>query len=1308
MKKWFRMISSALLSAVACCLLGIASTRLQANAETTETTVTSADYAQVWINDLGGYTYSGAARDTKTNVPATLKSGCRFGYDCGFENVEVSTTINLVSINTNGHLNFHLRMQGDLPNASYTQRGYQFRWFGSGHYQLLRNGSTVIAKTKTNALTPDTATTYTVVFSTVNQSDGSVKVKAVVNGTTYFEYTDSTSPVLGAGMFAMTSDSIKANISGEGFSDKPINLYDMANPVTNGNFPSTTINADKTVSITSGGVAGGAGWGFQQTDFYSYTFAFTPSLAEGKLRMTFGSYGTLHRDDVMGDNAWSETGYVLQWWGSNGQRHLYRNGTLLEYVWNLPSFVAGQTYAIEYGVTPFGDGSNRVHLKIDGVLYVNYFDRATDGYTPLRFASSSTPGGLFRYAVISGIGAEGVISPVEDKAQYDEKTLLTSDLGTPATHSGATFDRNGGITAMSSGRNAGYNGNFQNTSVKFTGNFTATGSMILQLRAQSTVFDTPWGGSWTNKGYAVYLYANGQTILTKNGVQLCEGWSLSEKKIATNTDHVIEFGTVNVSDSAVRVFAKIDGAHVVNYLDCDNAITGAGWFTIFNNAGFAGSLKPYGVEYPQVTTNLATDEQAVVGTPVTLSYEATGSSDTDEVTYFVDETKSTATATVSGNQLTATGVGEVVVYACVNGIYSNDITLSVKEPSIPQLVGVPSTIVFGTPNVSIDAQLSDSTAITSKTFALEYGTGEAIIDAETGEITPVKAGTIKVYATVNDRETEKATIVILPVVTVVNPTTMIFKGDTPTLQYELSCPLTETVTVVWEMIDGASVAELDANTGVITALAQGDFSVKVTLTAQSFTVESAVLDLQVVVPVLTDLPTAPIIVGGEPCCVNAKLSNDGEIISKTFAVENVSGEATIDAETGAITPVKAGTVKVYATVNGVETERVLLTLIPKVFLHKTGSFAFGGTYDLNEYYSANCALPDEEIAVTFEMVSGSEYATLDVATGVLTVGTTPGIVSLKVYVTGETFQAVSAVTSISVERPIIVVQNSFLGDLFVGQSVTLAPSISQGGVEIVTATIVPVSGADCVTIEGLTITAVKAGTFKYQVVINETLVNDDEGLEIAIEQLSATVIANDEMYIGQVQQAEVMLNTDEYTYQEAVWSVVEGQTVLAVSATGEITALAEGTAIICVSIDQIAEMQFTVTVYGRVVLLGVAQNAQVLIGASAQLSYRVVDQSIGAVQTVEYVVEKGQSCVSIASDGKLTAVAEGDVQLKVVVNGVQSQTLRFSVISNEDVGEDVETSVSVKGCSGTIAGASAFAVTGILACLCIRKKKNED
>ncbi len=1383
----------------------------EAGETATEETVTEADYAKVWVNDLGGFDGDGATRDAKTNGVSSIAKAGRVGYDTYFENVEVKSTVRFTARDAGDHVTFHLRLQDDVE-----KRGYQFRWYGNGRYQILKNNVPIYGETpKWNFVATNTTADFEVVFSTINLSDGSVKITFSVGtktvsitdtvGIDYEETESNKAPVFGAGKYMVafgtkTSGSIQGDAD---FTTNAISLYDIASPQTNKNFSGVKVNDDGSVNISGTNAIGasGVGFGFQQTDFAFYKFKYTPSSSSsGKLKITLGA--------------------------SELNRIANLSGASKGYAKTLPALEAGTTYEIVHGVDVLTDGVNtvnRIITKVGDNVYVE-----VDANNTISFNKSGTPGALYKWFIIQNEEwsfHSGTISPSDSTVKYDQKTLLTDDLGTPATHSGATFDRNGGIFALSSGRNAGYNGNFKNTLIKFDANLTATGSMILQLRAEGKVYDTPWN-SWTNSGYAVYLYTNGQTTLTKNGATLCEGWSLSSTTLAVNTKHTIEFGTVNLTEDAVRVFCNIDNSPVINYVDVTNPLNNAGWFTIYNNDGLKGSLMPYGVEYPQVTADVASGDKAFTNIPVTLGYTLTNADSSDEVSYYIDTAKSTAEAEITGSELVATTAGNVVVYACVNGIYSNDLIIEVVEPAKPELVNVPKTMVYGQ-NVTIDAKFSDDTEITTKEFVVEKVSGEATIDSD-GKITPVKVGTIKVYAIVNGFETKKHIITIVPEITIEQAS--IIKGKGTTLEYTANCDLPTDISLKWEIVSGEDVATINSSTGEVTTLKTGEFTVKLTLTSSAFgEVEvGATEEFTVIAPVIINLPEAPLVVGGETWTVGAEMSGGstvsslfyvtddskefatideatGEItpvkagtikvyaivngektqehpirivpvisitppttivkdrgvkleytancelptegiklkweivsgnniafndeteeftvqdvgeftvkltltsnafgeVSATlslnvapvlilpntsliaggekwivsaemsdgiavetivFGITNISGWATINAD-GEVTPVKAGTVKVYATVNGFKTEEKIVNITPKVFINKEGSFAFGGVYNLNDYYKANCQLPDEQITVSFEIVGGGEYATLDSATGILTVGSTPGKVGLRVYVTGETFYANSAVTTISVEKPIVIVQNSFLGDLYVGQSVTLAPSISQGGIEVESARIDVVSGGDCVQINGLTITAIKPGTFKYKIVVNNTLVNDDEGLEIAIEKLVATIIANNEMTVNKTQQAQLMFNTnDGYGYTSAVWSVISGQDKITVSETGLITSIKEGKATVKVVIDGIFEATLEITVHGNVVLHGVSQGSKVLVGGAIQLSFKIEESVVGEVQTVEYVVVSGKDCVSLTADGKLEAIKSGTVKIKVVVNGIESQTISFDVFKNK-------------------------------------------
>ncbi len=1447
-----------------------------------EEEITASPYASLWVNDLGGFEHTGATRDAKTNGVSALTTSGRVGYDTYFENVEVSAIVNFTTRTAKDNNSFYLRLNGDVEAGSYTNRGYQVRWYGSGKYQILKNNTRIFggANAVSGLLSTTTGKDYKVVFSTINLSDGSVKLTFTTgNKTITFidtvgidgEETESNqAPIFGAGKYMVafggdTSGSIQGNAD---FNVNAISLYDLATPYTNANFPGTTINEDKSVLLTGSGIAGGVGFAFQQTKFGFYKFNYTPINTAGTLQMAIYASGTLNRISNM-----SNKGYVK----------------------TLSSLSPSTSYEIVYGVDVLTDGESTVNRIITKVNDNVSIEVDTENKVSLSNYGGE-PSSINRLFVIQGNNStsfSGTISPSDSTVSYETKTLLTSDLGTPANHSGATFDRNGGIAKMCGGRNAGYNGNFKNVKIEFYTDFTVAGELVMQLRANGSEFYMPdgEGSAWTNRGYTVHIMSNGQTNLTKNKVRICDGWSLSEEKLTTTKKHLIEFGTVDLTESAVRVWASIDGKMVVNYIDYDNPILEGGWFTLVNGKNCQGKLLPT-IEYPVLTTDVLSDTNVLVGEDVVLS--CTG----ENVSYFIDEDKSTANATISENNLTPTSSGVVVAYASVNGIYSNDITFTAQ--TMPTLTDVPTELKLSE-TATIGVSCADGTEILSKAFYLVNGTGEGVIDAQTGLITPVRAGTISVYAIVNGIRTEEQTInlklativtisapsqiefgdtgvinvslsdsssieskefivendsgeatisnsgeittikaglvrvyaivngvvsntiefTIIPKITLIAPS-VIIKGQNVALDFNVLGADKQDVSCSYQIVSGSNVAEVNVATGALNVLTDGQFSAKLVVSGEDFTAESQVMQIKVIktvitasqnviehgsnlvvsaglsdasVPdtivyevqnltgegdidaqtgeittikagkvkvyaivngietekleitiipkvsltlsaskiikgetltstievlgateysvsyqivsgesvaqvsqmgvftikdagefsvkvivsgvdftaesqavsvivikaVLTNIPDAPIIVGGEKFSVGATLSDGSQIETLSFQRENLSGKADIDALTGEITAIGAGTVKIFAVVNGQRTNEATITIIPKLSINKVGAFAFTGVYDLSNYWSVNCELPEEDITVVFELVSSNDYATLNGS--ILTAGTTPGVIRLKCTIYGETFSAVSEVEDFSIEQPKVIVQNDLIDNINVGQSVTIVASISHGGITINSSRIVILSGEDLVTVSGMTITAKAGGLVKFKVIVNEMFEDTDEGLEISIEPLVATIIANEEIYAGKTEQASIMFNSTYYTASNVVWSVVSGADFLSISQTGEITAISEGTAVIKAVVDEIYTATLTIEVKGKVNVAGISPNAEVKVGSTLTLSY-TTDLEIEGEPSVEFIIVKGHKYISLDENGTLIALETGEVSVKVVVNGVESQTLTFKIVEN--------------------------------------------
>lgn len=1069
-------------------------------------------YASLYVNDLGGLMTNGATVDPTTGNITAVNAYGRFGYQGAYENVEVTSVINFSAV---GNTTFILRAQNTtiMPagDPSYTNKGYYVRWYAHGQFDFVANDTVIMSAVWGPLPAMAADTDYIVVFKAVNTEDGNVHVTFSINGAIVVDYLDETVKC-GGGIFGICSEGSTFSARGDGFKQPAINLADASSPITSSNFPAT-INEDGSVSTGAGN--SGVGYIFQATDTYTFKTKVTPSAAAGSFSFTVGAYKTnaheMNRPDVVdSDWGWSEPGYTLVW-SSNGQRHLNRGGTLLEYVWHLPTFTAGQTYEIEYGITQFGDGSNRIHLRIDGNIVVNYFDRAREGYTPLVMNPvGGQPASLCYTALVLSSGVESTITPYE-MVEVQEKTIASKDLNAPVTIGGAgTFDRNGAIAHFGSGVVAGYPAELQSGAIKFKANFSTVGSnLILSMRSQGT-FDTPWGGGWSNKGYSAYLYPNGQTILAKNGQTLFEGWATGGFGLAANTDYTIEMGTVDIVDGAVKVYVKVNDVLIMNYIDTVNAIADKGWFTIYSG-GFEGKMSLVGYDIPTVTSN-AEDNAIKANQNVTLSYAMNNKDDADEVTYYIDEANSTTQAAIQGDNLIATSAGKVEVYVLVNGMYSENLALTV-------------------------------------------------VDALKAE--------------------------------------------------------------------------------------------------------------------LINLPTAPIIVGGESVTVDGKLTDDSVAIeSKVFSIENVTGKATIDASSGKITAVAAGTVRVFVTINDVKSDGYILSISPKIEIGRSEAMAVGERRNLS--YSANCELPDEQIMTTYELVEGDEYVTLNTQTGEIKAEKI-GLIRIRVTVTGETFQAVSALVSIPIEAPVVVLKD--VKDMYVGQTITLCPAINSG-VEVESQEIVVVSGSSHVTIDGNSINAKSKGTVKVKAVINGV---ESDVYEIVISDLTPTLIAPKFLPKGDSVTLDTMFNFEEFVPTKVVYSIVsggqyatlEGSVLTASQTLGKVKIKVE-----VYDLNDLAQeyirwtFEETIELCDKVRLAGLPEAAddgvtQVLNGSEINLSFVYTgDDEITSVQFVlvsgnatltQLSLEAGQTPKDTQALLKLNGT--GDVKLKVVVNGVDSPIITITVVN---------------------------------------------
>ncbi len=1029
-----KKVISALFVAIVMLLLSVSATSL-ANLKSVKADSIS-QIEKLQIDELPGYANDSASiipSGTKSNVMFSVPNGGRIGFNGDFKNTEITSVINFSTV---GNTTFILRAQGEtvLPagNAGWTNKGYYFRWYGHGQFDFVKNDTVINSATWGPLPAPTANTDYEVKFKAVDNADGTANVSLLINGTAFVDWVDESNP-LDAGWFAICSEGSVFTAKGYGFNQDAINLADVANPITSSNFPAT-INADG--SITTGGGNSGAGYVFQSTNSYSVKTNFKPNSTAGLLLVTVGAQKTndkeMNRPSVVDpDWGWSEPGYTISW-SANGQRHLYRGATLLNYGWDLFSYQPETNYQVEFGYYPVGNETNLIYLIIDDVLKMVLLDRKTDSYTPVKPNAIGTPAGLLSYATIITGDCPAIITPFE-KTDYETKTLITSDLGTPTTIGGAgTFDRNNAVDSFVGGVVAGYLEPTTNQSIKFNANFSTIGTSItFTTRAQGSL-DTPWGGGWTNKGYSIYLYANGQIILSKNSLTLCEGWATGGFSFNVNTNYEIEILTVNITDSVVRFSVFVNDVCVANYIDSNNAITEAGVFAVYSS-GMNGSLKPSGIKIPSVNVK----NSIKVNEEVNLDYLVENKQETDVVSYYVDNKNSTATAQISGNTLKATSSGTLMVYTCVNGIYSDNSEISVAEQ--------------------------------------------------------VKA-------------------------------------------------------------------------------------------------------------IVTNLPTIPLIVGGEKVSVKGELTDSSIIVtSKVFSVENGTGSATINAETGEITAVSAGSVYVFVTINDVKSDGYLITISPKVEVGNTTALAVGAERNLSySVFNNNIDLPNENIIVTYELISGSEFAELNTNTGVIKAKAI-GMVTVRVFVTGQTFQAVSEIVTIPIEAPTVTLHG--VTDMVVGQTITITPKLNEG-LNSTNIQIVIVNGEDLVEINGYNIKAIKEGTLKIKAVYNGY---ESKTLISVITNLLPTLIVPDNVPNNETVNLSVLFNCDSEFYNPTniVYTITKGGELAQIN-NNVLTTLNNviGEVTIMASIDNgLYVIEKTINIVNGVALMGVTENQQVFIGTTINLSF---------------------------------------------------------------------------------------------------------
>ena len=990
---------------------------------------TEVSYADVYMNDLTLLTYDGNVQHTASNnMVAYLEAGCSCWYS-GPKNVSIK--FRYVCWWTSGLTYIYIRC-----NDQFSGTGYVIGWENNGHVFLAIKDGAILQEYPAGTFpywfnAAEDQAKYDVKYEAIDLTDGSTRIRFYINETMVINHTIQ--DAFDGNQFGFYSDSAYFGLIGaENLGYNTFSLEDAATPITSANYP--WAGYENGVATLSGGVAGfsGATYVAQVAGDYGFRAKVKPTQLAGQIYFNIFAKNGIHecnRPNITGDWGWSDVGYYIIWdrWGLfsalRGETSIGYNGVGIPFD-NFPEVT------IEIGIRHFGDGSNRITLRVNDIVYLNCFDLKTDSNTPPELNSNGgTPGSLLAYNSVWSYWSSCTVRSADDVAPT-EKTIALKDLGSsPAISGDQTIDRNGNVTSLKNGY-ISYTNKLNNTAYSFKARFDTIGSTLDLLLNYDGTPGNAWSDSWTTKGYGLLLYPNGQLILMKAGTMVCEGWAIGGFSFATNTDYTIKVGSVALSSGVERVFCYINDVLVLNYVDTNNPITTAGKFTICSNS-FNGSLSLIGVTYPTMNEI----GEVSIDIPVELSYQNPQVG--DEVSYHIDTDLSTAAGVIVGNMLTVTAAGVLYVYCVVNGIASDVVSCESATLGVvfDQIV---STYEFGSSSpLQVHAKFSDDRVATSTTYSIAEGNDIASID-ENGNITVTGIGVIRVEATLEDNNSNIRTSSDSVGFIVVKPTNIIFTTellkikDVKELEANINAPIPEGDDFSFAITEGNELASISGN--VITAQKIGNIKIEVTFAAGKPYSISKEFTVVIKGARIDSVPQAPLLVGDEDGVVTASLSDGAEATSIKYYVENGTGKASIDENTGVIHYIAAGTVFVYAIVDGIETEKATLVINPKVEVGNQIGMAVGAERYLG--YHANCELPDEDITTTYELLFGQEnVAEFDPNTGHIK-ATKIGTFTVRVTVVGETFYAISQAATIAIENPMVVV-TSVVRDMYIGNTQTM-------------------------------------------------------------------------------------------------------------------------------------------------------------------------------------------------------------------------------------------------------------------------------
>ena len=740
------------------------------------------------------------------------------------------------------------------------------------------------------------------------------------------------------------------------------------------------------------------------------------------------------------------------------------------------------------------------------------------------------------------------------------------------------------------------------------------------------------------------------------------------------------------------------------------------------------------------TLQAVTSTTAIVSSGGSLSFIITAGSGSASV----DPSTGLITASGAGTvTLTANSAGDInynvastsTVITITSG--SQSLTLSSSSGSFSTSVGTSITVIASSSVASGGAIM----------YSVVGGGGSATVDQNTGLVTGISVGAVTLVASaatnvdyVGAAITTVLTIGISSQTLTINPPVTVAIGNSITVS------TTRSVTNILKggalsytlIVSGSGSATINEVTGNLQGVGAGTLTLRVTALGNtnyySSVSNTILITIKKGTPTLSLTNTTQSVnmtVGGTLSFITTSTPPVGGLPSTggiTFSVVTGSQSATIDASTGQLTAVRAGQIVVQVVqgsdvnYNAPLAATLIITIkksTPTLSLTSTTQSAImtvGSVLSLTATSTPPVGGLSSTGSIVFSIVTGSQSATINAATGQLTAIRAGTIVVRAVQGSDVNYNAPLAVTltiTIGKSTPSLsltttTAANSLAVDdmlMIVGTSVPTSPGgsvLSIGG--IVFSVVPTLVGGGSATIDPNTgqLTAKASGSVLVQA-IQASDVNYYQSitgtLTITVNSGGQIVTFSSSNYSLVVDQALIITAANSVTGGGTItYSVSAGSGSATVDEnTGQITAIGAGT--VTLVAQAAANSNYTIATTSALLVIGkgsqilsITPSANIMsIGQPLALSATSTATG-GRGGTIVYGISGGSGSATVNSSGLISAISEGTVTFEASTSGDSNydgatasrvititqglQTLTITSVSSTVVGGSITASVT--------------------------------